>query len=792
MSALAYDRKSKGDSAVKDLDDLYEKGKSARSRFEPTWYLNTAYFAGHQWLLWTRGRLYEPRLEPYRVTYTDNRIIGLVRTEVAKLTKQRPAFVVTPTTGDDEDIGSAELAERVLRHQWRALELERKQRSALTWARVCGAGFWKIYWDKNAGERVDILVGPDGEPLTGQDGSVMRVSELPPQVLMAAQQAGAKPRSVHQGDVCIEVRSPFEIVIDPLAREDGLTTAEWIIEECVRSKDYVRDRYGVDLPADADAIAGVAESRFAPSIDVIDPGASQYKGVKVRELWQRPNGKVPNGKRCVWAGGKLLYEDTNPYDSMPYVMFTGVPVPGRFWPTSVVEQLRPVQTELNKTRSQIRENAARIGNPALLKSRLANVKYNGVPGEVIEFDDTLPNSVPSYLQPPELPNYVVQEPEQIEQSLREISGQHEVSSAQVPTGVTAASAIQLLQEQDDTRLGPEIAEMEMAIAQAGTKVLDLIARFYDDQRTVQIAGEDGDWDIFDFKGSQLAGNTHVEVQAGSSLPQNKAAKQAAMQDVLNLFLQYGVQLDRRQLAKYLKDMRVGGFERLVEDFSNDESQINRENRQLAQGAQLPINEFDDDEAHVAGHTEFQKGSRYAQLGPQVGQVFEQHVAAHRQRLAAAAQAQQEQSPEAQKLAAEQQKMQMQMQLEAQKQQFQAQIEQMKAAIDQQKAQLQAQIDEQKAAVAIQAMQAKIALDAQGANQQRGLDAQDAQQSMLLDAASAQQDLHQDQQVHVQEMHQSEETHAQDLRLAAETAKAQVAQMKAQAAAKPKGDGPKRE
>jgi hypothetical protein len=43
----------------------------------------------------------------------------------------------------------------------------------------------------------------------------------------------------------------------------------------------------------------------------------------------------------VWAGGKLLKEDNNPYDDMPYVMFSGMTVPGRFWPTSIVEQLRP-------------------------------------------------------------------------------------------------------------------------------------------------------------------------------------------------------------------------------------------------------------------------------------------------------------------------------------------------------------------------------------------------------------------------------------------------------------------
>src|SRR4029077_3872525 len=106
------------------------------------------------------------------------------------------------------------------------------------------------------------------------------------------------------------------------------------------------------------------------------------------------------------------------------------------------------------------ENAQRIGNPALLASRQANINYQGTPGERIDFDDTVPNAIPSYLQPPQMPAYVDKQQDRIEQSIQEISGQHEVSNAQVPAGVKAASAINLLLEQDDTRLGPAIYDME--------------------------------------------------------------------------------------------------------------------------------------------------------------------------------------------------------------------------------------------------------------------------------------------------------------------------------------------
>jgi hypothetical protein len=84
---------------------------------------------------------------------------------------------------------------------------------------------------------------------------------------------------------------------------------------------------------------------------------------------------------------------------------------------------------------------------------------------------------PSSCSVPEIPGYVQSRPDRAENSLREISHQHEVSSGNVPAGVTAASAINLLQEADDTVLGPDIEDMELAIRDAGRRMLWLRWKF---------------------------------------------------------------------------------------------------------------------------------------------------------------------------------------------------------------------------------------------------------------------------------------------------------------------------
>lgn len=673
--------RGRADSTLQELLQLQSKAKSGRSRFEPTWYVNLAYYAGNQWVFWNRGRLDQPALEPWRVTFTDNRIIGIVRTEIAKMTKQRPAFVVTPTRGDDDAVANAEMAERVLDYLWNSLDLQRKQRTALMWARVCGAGFWKTYWDSTAGPRTEVILGADGQPLTDQTGQVMTTDKFgqvaPADLDAQLQQMGMRRKSLAMGEVCVEVRSPWELAPDPLAGDEGLHAAEWVIETTVKSKDSLITRYGdraQSLKEDAQASVGIAEQRMSSGLN--PSSSSEYRGVTVNEYWAKPSSTFPRGRRVVWANEEILVEEDNPYECLPYTMFSGIPVPGRFWPTSIVEQLRSPQAEFNKTRSQIRENAARIGNPSLLIPRSSNVQIQGPPGEQIVYDDMVSAAGPSYLQPPEMPVYVREEGPQIEGSMQEISGQHEITKGQVPPGVTAAAAINMLMEADDTRLGPDIYDMERSLADAGKLLLGHVSRYYTDQRTLRILGDEGDWDIFEFRNDMIEKEPDVQVQAGSSMPRMKSAKQAAMADFLRLVFQAGTPPSKRDLARYLKNLDVGGFEALIEDTNRDEQQVAREHRVMAQGQPLPINSYDDDDAHVAGHMDYMKGARYQRMIAQDGrlaQLFEMHLAAHQQRQQQAQQAQAQQQKDIESAA---QQVQAQAQLEVKQIEGQQDVQQL--------------------------------------------------------------------------------------------------------------------
>lgn len=612
------------------LDEYFDASKAVRRVFEGQWLLNLSYHDGRQWVSFNGRQVHEIDLPDWKAKLVDNRIRGLVRKEIARMTKTRPVWVGVPTTSDDAEIDAARLRQRLFEHDWQYLDMARKRRAAQQWSRICGAGFLKITWDSGKGPGLDVYVR-DGKAVKDSNGFPITPQRLQDQGLQQLV-TDAQTQNVQMGDPCVNVRTPFECFPDPLAGEDGLESCRRFGEEVVHDPDYLSERFGQRLEPDANATAGILQARFSG----LGGDSGKKRGVKVREFWALPCEDYPEGAYIVYAPGTktLLANESLPYPWLPYVMFRGQPRPGSFWPAGIDDLISP-QTELNKSLSQIEENASRIGNPPLMVPSSADTEIEGLPGEIVEFQDTgSPNARPEFLSVPELPGYVQSRPDRAENSLREISHQHEVTSGQVPAGVTAAAAISMLQEADDTVLGPDIEDMELTIRDAGRRLLWLRWKFCSDERMIRIAGEDDQWDIVAFRGQMLKnGGQNDEVQAGSGIPQSKAAKQAAIERLLTLFVQNGVPVSERDLRRVLRDFDVGGLENMLANIERDERQIAEENRRLFAGDSFDINAFDNDVLHISGHEDAQKRPEWQKLSPQVQAQVEAHVEAHRQRQA---------------------------------------------------------------------------------------------------------------------------------------------------------------
>jgi hypothetical protein len=644
------------DSTVDDLENRrYKPARETRRMFEQDWILQIAFTLGHQWVsVDPSGRVYGGDIDD-RVMLTDNRIRPAVRMSIAKQTKTTPTWVGIPRGTSDEEIQRARMRSIVFEHYWRELDARRKFRLALWYREVTGSGFLKQTWDQSLGGHTTVMAVKGGPVLTDSYGGPITPDRARQQIPEGQRSTlDLEERKVTFGDACLDVVTPFELAVDPLATDEGMKTAEYVVQDGIFSPANLARRFGADpdkLEEDASPSAGILEGRFPAFSSYLgrqrdNRGAAGRRGCRTREYWSIPGVDGPRGKHCVWTlGGELLLEEDNPYPWLPYPMFSGPPS-GRFYADAPIKDAISPQTELNKTTSQIAENMERFGNPARLRSSESldqDADWQGLPGEEIIYRVVTGGQadIPSFLAPPEMPVYAQNRPAQIIESLNSTLNYTQVQQGNVPAGVTAASAINMLLEASDTTLGDDIKEAMSGLLDVGKMLLWQVRQFAHDDRLATIAGEDSSYDVYSFTGEALGDCGSDEVDIGSEQSQSVAAKQAGIQFVLNLLIQNGQAPPPRELRRILRDYEVGGLEHMFASVSRDQTQVIDEHRRMLRGEPVPINDFDDDSIHIAEHDDFRKGGRYRDLqktpgGQRVQAIIDAHVMMHKQRAQAAA------------------------------------------------------------------------------------------------------------------------------------------------------------
>jgi hypothetical protein len=616
----AFQRARESKELISWVSQRYEEARRERQKIERQWYMNLAFYFGQQNVTGmstaTGGyQLRVPNAPLWRVRMVVNKIRPIIRAETARLVSQKPTFTVIPATTEDEDQAAARVGEQIFKATYNDKEVDYVLHQSAFWASICGSGFMKSYWDSS-------IVTDEGA----------------------------------QGDIVIENVNPFHIFPANQAEED-MQKQPYIIQASTKSAEWVKSRFGFDAPANVLA-SNVLEDAFQ---NLVGTRTTPKKEVLVIEVWLRPGAHVmfPEGGLLTIVGGQLVQRvDTFPYKhgELPFYKIDVVPT-GRFFGESNITDIIPLQREYNRTVSQIIEAKNLMAKPKLMAPRgsINPRAISSEPGQVILYTPGFDR--PSELPMPPLPSYVLDQLDRITADIDDISGQHEISRGGAPSQVTAATAISFLQEQDDSKLAYAITSIERSIQRMGRHVLKYVEQYWDVARTVKVVGTDGAFEANQWLSSSLKGNTDLRVEAGSALPQSKAARQAFVMDLLKL----GIIPPESGLDM----LDIGGIDKIYEDYLVDKRQAERENLkmasinpqvaiQLIQDAGtmtqpdpvtgepmpmepqpiLPINTWDNHEAHIENHNRFRKSQQFEMMPAVIQQIFEDHVNQHQQALLA--------------------------------------------------------------------------------------------------------------------------------------------------------------
>ena len=523
------------------VNEEYHKCKSSRISIERIWYKNLSFYLGNQWVVYLNdklnggtGKLFEPKAPPWRTRLTVNRIKPIIRTELARVTSQKPNASVVPSSSEDEDLFAAQAGEQVWESLYNRLKIHQKFSRAAWWTLITGTGFMKIWWDEN---EVDKDTGI-------------------------------------KGDVCIKPVTPFHLFVPDLTEEE-LEDQVYVIHAYTRPVGQAR----LEFPDLYDKLQpSLVSSNEIMDDAILRVGANNKPdSVLYLEMWLKPGAHkdYPNGGMIQVVDKFVVaeYKDGMPYnhDEYPFIKFDHVPT-GKFYADSVIVDLIPLQREYNRTRSQIIEAKNRMAKPQLraVEGSIDAGKITSEPGQVIFYKPGFDRPEPMPLQP--LPAYVSQELDRSVADMEDISAQHQVSKGNVPSGVTAATAISYLQERDDSVLTHTYNSVEQGFEKLAKQMLALVVQYWDVPHIVKVTGTDGAFDAMSLKGTDVERGTDIRMEAGSALPVSKAARQAFIMDMMKMGF-----IDPQQ---GLRIMDIGGVQKLYDQLQVDERQAQRENLRM--------------------------------------------------------------------------------------------------------------------------------------------------------------------------------------------------------------------
>lgn len=580
------------DELARQINDWLRDCKISRLQYEREWYINLAFYFGKHYAQWSNPaiadagimRLFEPPVPPWRVRLVSNKVKPVIRKELAKVIKEKPQPFVIPASTDDDDLAAARAGEAIFEHVTREIKFNRTVRQGMFWTLICGTAFLKDWYDPNV---------KDAE---GVDGSIL-----------------------------VESNNPFEIFV-PDTQEPEIEHQPYVFHVLAKSPEWVYDKYKKEVPADAGAGSGLLEQRFLQSMGV---SALPKRYVAIKECWIKPCSKFPDGAHVTMAGETVLNVTEEwpwAYRDYPFTKLEHVPT-GGFYSQSIIPDLIPLQKEMNRTRSQIIEAKNRMAKPQLIAPRgsVDSSKITSEPGLIIYYTPGF--NPPSPIPLVSLPSYVIEEVARCQRDMDDISGQHEISKGNTPTGVSAATAISFLQEQDDAMIAPTITSLEEGVARIGTHILSHVDQFWEAERTVRAIGENNTYEVYMFNKAAINGNTDLNVQAGSATPRSTAAKQAFIMELMEK--KY---ITVEQGLRYLNMSETG---RMYEELQVSARQAQRENLRMMNGETLDTNSWDEDPIHLMEHDLMRRRQAFENASDEVKTIVENHVQQHRQKMALA-------------------------------------------------------------------------------------------------------------------------------------------------------------
>lgn len=502
---------------------MYEAAKQDRERWDPFWRENWNFFI---------GKHYKPRAK-WKSSPKENFVLSKTRVMLAMLTDNRPRISVLPAT--EEYAQYADQMNAAVNALWDRIKMRRRLGMTTLNGLLFGTGFFYNYWDPDkeeiCTEALDTqCVFRSPRSTCVQDARyLIHVGEMSPQEILArwpeaegkfgpgTRTVGA-PDHKDGGVLGLDDAVPYHGTGPAYDYGQGaIATVPWSRSELYEKTD--QDQLVEVLQC------WVRDHTFTYKPYMID--GIHAKDDESGEYLYEQRQKYPGGRLIIIAGGRVLHDGPNPYKHgrFPYAELFINQLPGEGSGLGAVQNLVPIQKELNKTLGQIIDNKNLMGHGQWKADSRAGVKaklIRAIPGLVIKyrFGGNLEK-----LETKPLPNYIVQFVEHCMLALDRVSGVSDVTEGRKPTGITAGIAIESLQEAAQAVMRLDVGNLEDALQETGEQWIGLMQQYYEGGRVVRVTDpQTHQYTFYRLTDEAIRGQWELMVAPGSTLPRSREAR----------------------------------------------------------------------------------------------------------------------------------------------------------------------------------------------------------------------------------------------------------------------------
>lgn len=485
-------------------DNFEEKKRRAVSRFD--------YYRKYNKLYKNSRR----RTNSKKPRHSVNFVYDKIEDRVAQMDRMGVSISTIPANQDEQsDINNAKACDALLLGKGEELDMQDIQNTADRVKFNFGHSFTFVLWDKTAG------------PLHPKYKKYKDAGVKIPVMKNGKKQKGKFIKDeIHIGDIDVHVKGP-DRVFPEIGKKDWKSVNEIDVLDSINKWELAATY--PNMKNEIEEMNTVKDYKISIRDDVYQDDNM----IDVNVFYHKKTKWLPDGAIIVWIQGAILSWDSYYYDEdcLPCEPDTDIDIHDEFWGRPFIVNIEQMQNYYNNIQSTQAADNGIGGRPKwMLPKGSAKVSQLNNDFAIVEYVGPVAPKLETP-RPTNPQSFEIQD--RLESKIKLFARTSDLGKGEVPQGITATSAIRLLDEAHSKLVKPMEDKRKRRLVKTYKMMLRRMQQYYtkDEGRMIRLLGKNNEYLIKSFDNANFDSIYDVRIENTSSLSESKAGK---ISDIIDL------------------------------------------------------------------------------------------------------------------------------------------------------------------------------------------------------------------------------------------------------------------